>query len=258
MLPTPTRATRPGLPWSVSHSPTRCSPTRIRSGGSSSSPSASASIVGVVGNIQVRGLERQSEPQVYLPSRQVPDGGLVFYAPKDLVVSATVPAATLTPAVRQIIARADPQQPVSDVRMLSDLVESETAARRVQVRVLAGFAAISFLLAGIGIHGLLAFAVSSRVREIGLRMALGARSGEIVAMVMRRGALLAAVGVVFGVGLAIVAGRTLQSVLAGVSPADPAVFAGAVSLALLMTLFGCLLPAIRAVRVDPIEAIRTE
>ena len=89
-------------------------------------------------------------------------------------------------------------------------------------------------------------------------MALGARSGEIVAMVMRRGALLAAVGVVFGVGLAIVAGRTLQSVLAGVSPVDPAMFAGAVSLALLMTLFGCLLPAIRAVRVDPIEAIRTE
>ena len=215
-------------------------------------------IVGVVGNIQVRGLERQSEPQVYLPSRQVPDGGLVFYAPKDLVVSATVPAATLTPTVRQIIARADPQQPVSDVRMLADLVESETAARRVQVRVLAGFAAISFLLAGIGIHGLLAFAVSSRVREIGLRMALGARSGEIIAMVMRRGALLAAVGVVFGVGLAIVAGRALQSVLAGVSPADPAVFAGAVSLALLMTLFGCLLPAIRAVRVDPIDAIRSE
>jgi ABC-type antimicrobial peptide transport system permease subunit len=160
--------------------------------------------------------------------------------------------------VRQIIARADPQQPVSDVRMLADLVESETAARRVQVRVLAGFAAISFLLAGIGIHGLLAFAVSSRVREIGLRMALGARSGEIIAMVMRRGALLAAVGVVFGVGLAIVAGRALQSVLAGVSPADPAVFAGAVSLALLMTLFGCLLPAIRAVRVDPIDAIRSE
>ncbi len=84
--------------------------------------------------------------------------------------------------------------------MLSDVVESETAARRVQVRVLAGFAAISFLLAGIGIHGLLAFAVSSRIREIGLRMALGARSGEIVAMVMRRGALLAAVGVVVGVG----------------------------------------------------------
>ena len=215
-------------------------------------------IVGVVGDVHVRGLERQSEPQVYLPSRQVPDGALGFYAPKDLVISAAVPAATLAPAVRQIIARADPQQPISDVRMLSAVVESDTAARQVQVRVLAGFAAISFLLAGVGIHGLLAFAVSSRIREIGLRMALGARSGEIVAMVVRRGAFLAAVGVVVGVALAFGAGRALQSVLAGVSPSDPAVFVGAVSLAVLMTLLGCLLPAIRAVRVDPIEAIRTE
>lgn len=215
-------------------------------------------IVGVVGDVHVRGLERHSEPQVYLPSRQVPDGALGFYAPKDLVISAAVPAATLAPAVRQIIAGADPQQPISDVRMLSAVVESDTAARQVQVRVLAGFAAISFLLAGVGIHGLLAFAVSSRIREIGLRMALGARSGEIVAMVVRRGAFLAAVGVVVGVALAFGAGRALQSVLAGVSPSDPAVFVGAVSLAVLMTLLGCLLPAIRAVRVDPIEAIRTE
>ena len=215
-------------------------------------------IVGVVGNVQVRGLERQSEPQVYIPSGQVPDGGLVFYAPKDLVISASVPAESLSSAVRQIIARADPQQPVSDVRLLSDVVASDSAARRVQVRVLAGFAAVSFLLAGVGIHGLLAFAVSSRTREIGVRMALGAGSSEIVALVVRRGAGLAAIGVIGGVGVAAMAGRTLQSVLAGVSPSDPAVFSGAVSLAVLMTLLGCLLPAIRAVRVDPIEAIRNE
>jgi putative ABC transport system permease protein len=215
-------------------------------------------VVGVVGNIRVRGLERESEPQVYVPSRQVPDGSLILYAPKDLVVSAAVPARMLVPAVRQIIARADPQQPISDVRLLSEVVEAETAARRDQVRVLAGFAAIAFLLAGIGIHGLLAFAVSSRTREIGLRMALGARSGELVAMVLRRGLLLAALGVSLGVALAVAAGRALQAVLAGVSPSDPETFAGAVALVLLMTLLGCLLPAIRAVRVDPLTAIRTE
>ena len=215
-------------------------------------------VVGVVGNIRVRGLEPASEPQVYLPARQVPDGGLVFYAPKDLVVRATVPIGTLVPAVREIIARADPEQPISDVRRLAEIVEAETAARRDQVRVLAGFAAIAFLLAGIGIHGLLAFAVSSRTREIGLRMAFGARSHEIVGMVMRRGMLLAAVGVLLGVGLAFAAGRALQAVLAGVNPADPETFAGAIMLAVVMTLLGCLLPAIRAVRVDPIAAIRTE
>jgi predicted permease len=215
-------------------------------------------IVGIVGDIHVRGLERQSEPQVYLPSRQVPDGTLTFYSPKDLVVSAAVPAASLAPAVRQIIARADPQQPVSDVRMLADVVDSETAARRVQLRVLTGFAALSFLLAAVGIHGLLAFAVSSRIREIGLRMALGARPSEIISLVMRRGATLAFLGGVLGLGLALAAGRALQSVLAGISPADPPVFAGAVSLTVLMTLVGALLPAVRAVRIDPVQAIRNE
>ena len=215
-------------------------------------------VVGVVGTIRVRGLERESEPQVYIPSAQVADGALVFYAPKDLVVSGGVPMASLVPAIRQIIARADPDQPIWDVRMLAEVVEADTAARSVQVRVLVGFAAIAFLLAGIGIHGLLAFAVSSRTREIGLRMALGARSSEIVGLVMRRGLLLALAGVLLGVALAVAAGRGLQAVLAGVSPSDPQIFGGAVALALMMTLLGSLLPALRAMRVDPITAIRTE
>lgn len=213
-------------------------------------------VVGVVGTIKVRGLERESEPQVYVPAGQVPDNTLVFYAPKDLVVSASVPTAPLVPAIRQIIARADPQQPISDVRMLSEIVEAETAPRRVQVRVLAGFAAIAFLLAGVGIQGLLAFAVSSRTREIGVRMALGARSSEIIGLVLRRGVILAALGVPIGVALAAATGRALQSVLAGVSPADPQVFGAAVALTLLMTIAGCLVPAVRAVQVDPVVAIR--
>lgn len=215
-------------------------------------------VVGVVGNISVRGLESESEPQVYIPSGQVADGGLVFYAPKDLVISGGVPMATLVPAIRQIIARADPEQPVSDVRMLGEVLEADTAARSVQVRVLVGFAAIAFLLAGIGLHGLLAFAVSSRTREIGLRIALGARSSEIVGLVMRRGLVLALAGIVLGVALAVAAGRALQAVLAGVSPSDPPIFGGAVALALVMTLLGSLLPAVRAMRVDPMTAIRTE
>jgi putative ABC transport system permease protein len=214
-------------------------------------------VVGVVGTIRVRGLERESEPQVYVPASQTADT-LIFYAPKDLAVSGSVPTTTLAPAVRQIIARADAQQPISDVRLLTDIVEADTAARRVQLRVLGGFAVISFLLAGVGVHGLLAFAVSSRTREIGLRMALGARSSELVAMVLGRGLRLAVLGVTLGAVVAIAAGRALQAVLAGVSPTDPAVYAGAITLAILMTLLGCLVPSVRAVRVDPIEAIRTE
>jgi ABC-type antimicrobial peptide transport system permease subunit len=124
--------------------------------------------------------------------------------------------------------------------------------------VQAAFAAIACLLAAVGIHGVLAFAVSSRAREIGVRMALGARRGDIVTMVLRRGALLAAAGIVPGVALAWYAGKTLQALLAGVKPYDAATFLAAAGLCLLMTMLGCLLPAWRAARVDPMTAMRLE
>jgi predicted lysophospholipase L1 biosynthesis ABC-type transport system permease subunit len=215
-------------------------------------------VAGVVADVRVRGLERTSEPQVYLPYQQVPDGGLPWYAPKDLVVRSSRDPGALVPALRRIVARADPQQPISDVRTLADIVDAETAPRSVQVRVLGAFAAIAVLLAGIGIHGLLAFAVSNRVQEIGVRIALGARSGDILTLVLRQGVLLAAAGVVLGVALAYAAGRALEALLAGVSPRDAPPFLTAVGLALVMTIAGSLLPALRAVRVDPLTAIRAE
>jgi putative ABC transport system permease protein len=215
-------------------------------------------VVGVVGDIRVRGLERPSEPQVYIPYRQVPDGMLSFFAPKDLVVRASVEPATLLPAIRRIVRAVDPEQPISDVRTLTEIVADETASRAVQVRVLGAFAAIAFLLAGIGIYGLLSFAVSQRSHEIGVRMALGARGGEVLALILRQGAVLAMAGVIPGVALAYAAGRAMGSLLAGLDPGDAATYLAAVALALLMTLFGSLLPALRAVRVDPIRVIRKE
>jgi predicted permease len=215
-------------------------------------------IAGVVGDIRVRGLERRSEPQIYLPYKQVPDGGLVWYAPKDLVIRSSSEAARLLPAVRRIIRSADPEQPVSDARMLTDVVETETAPRRVQLRVLASFAAIAFLLAGIGIHGLLSFTVSQRAQEIGVRIALGARPSDILRMVLREGVQLALAGTVVGVALAYAAGRTLEALLAGVRPGDTPTFLTAVGLSLVMTLAGSLFPALRALRVDPMTVIRVE
>ena len=216
-------------------------------------------IVGVVGNIRVRGLERDtSEPQVYLAASQFTDGEPLFYAPQDLAIRASVPVATLVPAVRSIIAAADPLLPITNLRTLEEIVALETAPRTVQLRVLGAFAVVAFLLAAIGIHGLLAFTVSARAREIGVRIALGAKSRDIIAMVMGRSAVMAVVGVAIGAVLAYAAGRSMQAVLFGVDPANPAVFAAAIALAMLMTLAGSLLPAWWAVRIDPIQATRTE
>jgi predicted permease len=121
-------------------------------------------VVGVVGNVRNRGLERPSEPQVYLPVKQVEDSSLIFYSPKDLIVRATVPPASLLPAVRHIVRGIDPEQPISDVKTMSQVVAEQSASRLAQLRVLGILAFIALLLAGVGIHGLLAFAVSSRMQ----------------------------------------------------------------------------------------------
>jgi predicted permease len=214
-------------------------------------------VVGVVGDIRVRGLERSSEPQVYV-SWQQPDDVSPWYAPKDLVVRTTGDPASLVPSLRSIIRQADPNQPVSDVRTLTDVVEADTASRRAQLAVLGVFGTIALLLAAVGIHGLLAFAVSSRTREIGVRMALGAQGRDIIHMIVGDGLKLAAFGTATGILLAYGAGRLLQSLLAGVSPWDPGTLAAAITVSVVMTLAGSLLPAVRAVRVNPTTAMHAE
>jgi putative ABC transport system permease protein len=215
-------------------------------------------IVGVVGDVRVRGLERPSEPQVYLSTKQLADGQYAFFFPRELVIRSTVPAASLVPAVRRIVHGVDPEQPVSHVRPMAEIVSDVTAARAVQVRVLGAFALIAFLLAAIGIHGLLSFSVSSRQHEIGVRMALGARSGEVVRMVMRQALILAGAGVVPGIAVAYVAGRAMQGLLAGIRPDDGTTFSAVAVLCVLMTLAGSLAPVLRAVRVAPAIALREE
>jgi putative ABC transport system permease protein len=165
---------------------------------------------------------------------------------------------TLLPAVRAIVRRVDPALPVSNVRWLSDIVDLDTASRAVQLRVIAAFAVVAFVLAGIGIHGLLSFAVSQRMQEIGVRLALGAQRRDIVSMVTRRSAVLVAAGVIPGVALACAAGRSMEALLAGVKPADAATIAAAVGLSIAMAAFGTIAPTLRALQVDPITALRTE
>jgi predicted permease len=215
-------------------------------------------VIGVAGDVRMRGLERQAEPQVYLSHRQVADDAIIGYIPRSLAVRTASDPATLTPAIREIIRRADPALPVSDISRLTDIVDDDTSSRQAQLRVIGAFAVIAFVLAGIGIHGLLSFAVSQRAQEIGVRVALGAQPGDILRMIVSRTARLAAAGVVPGLALAYASARSMQALLFGIAPLDMPTYAAAAGLTLLMTLAGTVVPTLRALRVDPIAALRTE
>jgi predicted permease len=214
-------------------------------------------VVGVAGDIAVRSLEHASDAQIYFPSEQLATTS-TYYAPKDLLVRSTGDPTALAPALRRIVHDVDPSQAVSDVRTLEDIVALQTSPRRDQLFVLATFAAIAILLAAVGIHGLLSFTVSSRTQEVGVRVALGAARSGILRMFLRQGLALGIAGIVVALPLAYAAARGMRSLLFGVEPGDPLIYALAGSLALFMILAGSLRPAIRAATIDPAVTIRTE
>jgi putative ABC transport system permease protein len=215
-------------------------------------------VVGVVGDIRVRGLERTSEPQMYLPSSHSPDGPLTAHDPKDLVIRTSGRETVLLPAVRDIVRRIDPDQPISDVRTLADILEAQTAPRRAQVQVLLALGAVALLLAGLGIHGLLAYTVAQQRREIGVRLALGAQPAGIARRVVQSGLSIVLVGLVAGVLVAVAAARSMTALLFGLPPADPVTILVAIGLCLGMALTGALLPALRALRVSPMSVLRMD
>jgi predicted permease len=215
-------------------------------------------VVGIVGDIRVRGLERNSEPQMYLPAPQIADGLPANFDPKDLVIRHSGQDEAVMTAVRQIIRSADPEQPISDVRTMDDVVGGDTASRRGQLRVLGVLAAVAVLLSGVGIYGLLAYTVAQRSREIGVRLALGADPARVGRMILTDGMRLALIGIVPGVLGAYVAGRGMNALLFGVAPGDPVTFATAVGVVLLTTLAGSVVPAVRAIRVNPITVLKAE
>jgi putative ABC transport system permease protein len=219
---------------------------------------AERTVVGVVGDVRVRGLERTSEPQMYLPAEQIPDAQPVNFEPKDLVIRHSGRGAALVPTIRQIVHAADPDQPVSNVRSMDDVVAGETAARRAQLNVLGALALVAVFLSGIGIYGLLAYTVTERSQEIAVRLALGAEPRQVGRMIVADGLRLALMGVVPGVAGAYLAGRGMSALLFGVSPGDPLTFAAGVGLVLVMTIAGSMVPARRAVRVPPMSALRVE
>jgi putative ABC transport system permease protein len=215
-------------------------------------------IVGVVGDIKVRGLERTSEPQMYLPAAQAPDPFPGGFDPKDLVIRHSGQASAIVSEVRQIVRAIDADQPIGDVRAMDDVIAGETASRRGQLQVLGVFAIVAILLSAVGIYGLLAYTVSQRSQEIGVRLALGADPARVGRMIVADGMRLGLFGIASGVLGAYAAGRGMSALLVGVAPGDPATFATAVGVALLTVFAATLVPACRAMRLTPMSVLRAE
>jgi hypothetical protein len=216
------------------------------------------SVVGVVGDVKVRGLERTSEPQMYLPSSKVPESPLTAFDPKDLVIRTTGAETAILPAVRQIVRRIDPDQPISDVMTAADLLALQTAPRRAQVNVLVALAAVALLLAGLGIYGLLAYTVAERRNEIGLRLALGAEPARIARGVVWDGVSIVLLGLIPGLLIALWAARSLTPLLFGGQPDDPSILIVTAALCVVVSIAGALVPALRAVRVSPMSVMRSD
>jgi predicted permease len=212
-------------------------------------------IVGLVADVKQNTLDGADDDAIYVPylQRQMPwarFGTLVARGPVD--------AATLTTGIKEALWAVDPTVPLDDVSPMPELVSASIAPRRFASTLLTLFAALALLIAVQGLYGVLSYAVAQRRGEIGVRIALGARAGDVLRLVLRQGGTLAVIGLAAGFGLAVLGTRLLGGLLYGVEPTDPPTYF-AVGVALVTTaLIAAAIPAARATRVDPLEALRKE
>jgi putative ABC transport system permease protein len=210
-------------------------------------------IVGVAGDVRQMGVDEPVKAEMYFPYQQSNDQQ--WFAPRDLAIRTSVDPLSLVSVVRNEIHQVDPDQPISDVRTMDQVLGEETASRRLGMTLLTIFAALALLLATLGIYGVLAYFVVQHTQEIGVRMALGAQGRDIVSLVLKKGMRLAVLGVVIGLGASFVLTRLMASLLFGIGTADPVTYATIALLLILVALFACYLPARRATKVDPMVAL---
>ena len=165
---------------------------------------------------------------------------------------------TFSAAVRRAVWELDPEQPVSNIRSMSEVFDAELLNRNTQMTLVAAFAGLALLMASVGLYGVLSYTVAQRTQEIGVRMALGAQPAVVIVEVVRRALLLAASGLVLGLAAALALTRLLASFLFSVGPTDPATFAAVSLLLLLVAMLASFVPARRAANVDPVSVLRTE
>jgi putative ABC transport system permease protein len=209
-------------------------------------------IVGVVGNIKTEGFDQPDQPHLYLPALQAPGYAMAVY------LRAEGDPKTLTQGLRQEVQAVDPNLPVFGERTLEEVVAASLAQRRFALQVVGGFGLLALLLAGIGIYGVVAYSVSQRTREIGIRLALGASRGVILRWVFGQGMRLTLLGLGAGIVGAFALTRLLRGLLFGVETTDPLTYAGLALLLAAVALVACYIPARRATKVDPMVALRYE
>jgi putative ABC transport system permease protein len=209
-------------------------------------------IVGVVRDVKFAGLAASSEPAYYIPASQAPLGDMT------LLVHTTSDPKSIVAGLRQAVWSVDPNQPISNVNTLEQIVSDSIAQPRLNMLLMMLFGGLALLLSAVGIYGLLSYAVTQRTQEMGIRMALGANVGDVLKLVLKQGMFLALIGEAIGLAGAFALTRLIRGLLFGVTPTDTTIFAGVVAVLTLTAFLACYLPARRATKVDPLVALRYE
>jgi putative ABC transport system permease protein len=212
-------------------------------------------IVGVVGNVKSRRLDVEDRPEYYIPDTQLNFGSMTF------CLRTSVEPHSITSSVRNVVSSIDPDLPIYDIKTMDEYLAATLVTPRFQAMLLEAFAGLALLLTAIGLYGVISYAVAQRTHEIGVRITLGASRGKVIAMVLKSGFQLTAIGLIAGVVLALIAGRflsSLSSVLFGVKSTDAFTFTIVLVVMTLVSLLACYIPAWRASKVDPMIALRYE
>jgi len=211
-----------------------------------------AEVVGVIHDMKTNGLNNPAPDEIYYPMRQMSRPGM------GILARAGGDAERLQASIRAAVAAVDPNQPISFFATLETTVANSLGVQRIVASLTAVFAGIALVLSAVGLYSVVAYAVSQRTSEIGIRVALGARRGQVVGLVMRGGLRLVALGLGAGLAAAAGAARLIQTLLYEVQPLDPAIYAGVAVLFLAVAALACLIPSLRAARLDPLRALRAE
>lgn len=209
-------------------------------------------VVGVVGDMKLYGLANPSRLEVYVSSLQSPGNDM------NLMVKSRIDPTALTLAIRGTVASIDKDQPIFAISTMNQLVSDSLGTRRITLILLGAFSGLALVLAGIGIYGVISYSVAQRTHEIGIRMALGAQHRNVLRMILRQGVKIAVAGVAIGVIVSLGLTQLMSSLLFSVSASDPLTFAGVAILLVLVAMLACYIPARRALRVDPMVALRYE